>query len=121
LSKIRGVFASEDFADLERAGATIESSNEISIEDVAANKPAILDVRGRSEYAEGHIPGAINIPLAELNRRLDEIPSGEIAVHCQGGGRAAIAASILLKAGKPAANMSGGFTQWERSGLPTER
>lgn len=87
-------------------------------------KPAatVLDVRSRSEFAEGHIAGAVHIPLAELTRRLDEVPPGEVFVHCQGGTRSAIAASILQREGNnEVANMPGGFPEWERAGNPVER
>jgi rhodanese-related sulfurtransferase len=92
------------------------------VEDVRARKNgAILDVRGRGEFAEGHIPGAVNIPLVELQRRLDEVPAGNLVLHCQGGGRSAIAASILQREGRDVANMGGGFGEWERAGNPVER
>jgi rhodanese-related sulfurtransferase len=82
----------------------------------------VLDVRGRAEHASGHLPGSINIPLGELSRRANEIPEGAIVVHCQGGSRASIAASILQKRGRhDVANMAGGFSEWERSGNPVER
>jgi hydroxyacylglutathione hydrolase len=121
VTRIRGVFAAEDMSDLFKAGAKEQSTDQADIADVrSAKRQTILDVRGRSEYSDGHIPGALNIPLAELQRRMDEVPSGEVVVHCQGGGRASIAASQLQKEGKPVANMSGGFSQWQREGLPVE-
>ena len=51
--------------------------------------PRLLDVREPEEFATGHAPGAINIPLGELPSRLDELPDTEIpvAVTCRGGGR----------------------------------
>jgi glyoxylase-like metal-dependent hydrolase (beta-lactamase superfamily II)/rhodanese-related sulfurtransferase len=55
----------------------------------------VLDVRRASEFAASHIDGAINIPLHELLERLDEVPSGEVWVHCAAGYRASIAASVL--------------------------
>ncbi|MDJ0471966.1 rhodanese-like domain-containing protein, partial [Rhodococcoides fascians] len=56
---------------------------------------AVLDTRQQSEYADGHIPGAINIPLHELPHRLAEVPDGKVWVHCASGYRASIAASLL--------------------------
>ena len=55
----------------------------------------VLDVRRRLERGTGHMPGALWIPLHELLARLDELPEGEIWVHCAAGYRAAIAASLL--------------------------
>jgi hydroxyacylglutathione hydrolase len=60
---------------------------------------AILDVRRDDEWADGHIDGAVHIPLHDLESRLDEVPDGEVWVHCTSGYRAAIAASLLDKAG----------------------
>jgi len=56
----------------------------------------VLDVRREAEWYEGHLEGALNIPLHELLGRVDEVPAGEVWVHCAGGYRASIAASILV-------------------------
>ena len=81
----------------------------------------VLDVRGRSEWEADRIAGAVHIPLAELPERLQEIPSGNVAVHCQGGGRSSIAASLLESSGRSeVANLSGGLSAWTLAGLPTE-
>ena len=60
---------------------------------------AVLDVRRTPEYDESHIDGAVHIPLHELLGRLGEVPAGEVWVHCAGGYRASIAASILAAHG----------------------
>lgn len=60
----------------------------------------VLDVRRDSEYASGHIDGAINVPLHEIITRVGEVPAGEVWVHCAGGYRASIAASVLDAAGR---------------------
>lgn len=56
---------------------------------------AVLDVRQATEFDESHIPGALNIPLHELAGRLDEVPTGEVWVHCGSGYRASVAASVI--------------------------
>ena len=91
---------------------------QVSVSDAASdNKATILDVRARSEFAEGHLPRAVNIPLAELQKRIAEIPAGDVVVHCQGGARSAMAASILQRSGRTdVANMGGGFSEWQREG-----
>ena len=61
----------------------------------------MLDVRRRLEWAESHIDGAVHIPLHELLQRADEVPAGELWVHCAAGYRASIATSILLAARSP--------------------
>jgi len=60
----------------------------------------VLDVRRDSEYTSGHIDGAINVPLHEIITRVGEVPAGEVWVHCAGGYRASIAASVLDAAGR---------------------
>jgi rhodanese-related sulfurtransferase len=59
----------------------------------------ILDVRRTAEWAESHIEGAVHLPLHELLGRLEEVPAGEVWVHCGAGYRASIAASILAAHG----------------------
>ena len=60
---------------------------------------AVVDVRRTPEYDESHLEGAVSIPLHELLGRLDEVPAGEVWVHCAGGYRASIGASILAAHG----------------------
>jgi hydroxyacylglutathione hydrolase len=55
----------------------------------------VLDVRQAAEFDDSHIPGALNIPLHELADRLDDVPAGEVWVHCGSGYRASVAASII--------------------------
>ncbi|MCX2933222.1 MBL fold metallo-hydrolase [Mycobacterium sp. CVI_P3] len=55
----------------------------------------VLDVRESHEYADGHVHDAINVPLHELTARLEEIPVGQVWVHCGSGYRASIAASLI--------------------------
>ena len=82
----------------------------------------VLDVRSQSEWEEGHLPGVPNVPLASLVERLSEIPRGKpVVVHCQGGARSMIAASVLRVHGlDDVINLTGGFAQWHRASLPVE-
>ena len=57
-------------------------------------------MRLRGEWSEGHLVGARHIPLHELPDRLDEVPSGRVWVHCAAGYRAAVAGSLLARAGR---------------------
>ncbi len=80
----------------------------------------VLDVRTAKEREEGWIEGSVNIPLNQLEKRMDELPKGPIAVHCQGGYRSAIAASLLQRAGREdVLDMVGGYKGWLASQLPT--
>ena len=73
-------------------------------------RPFLLDVRTPEEFARGHIPGAVNIPVDELRQRLDEVPRDvEVAAYCQVGQRGYLATRILLQSGFPAVNIGGGY------------
>lgn len=75
----------------------------------------LLDVRTVGEFADGHIPGAINIPVEQLRERLDEVPRDrKIAAYCKVGQRGYLATRILLQNGFDVANISGGYTSWTR-------
>ncbi len=90
---------------------------------VAAGEVTILDVRNRAEFEAGHLPGALHIPVGYLEERLAELPRDKpIVLHCQGGGRSAIAASVLQKLGVTnATDLRGGYGAWVKAGNPTER
>ncbi|GGB89597.1 MBL fold metallo-hydrolase [Knoellia flava] len=82
---------------------------------------AVLDVRRASEFAEAHIDGAVNVPLHELLDRLDEVPSGEVWVHCAGGYRASIAASVLSARGVHVVAVDDSFDEGAKpAGLPID-
>ena len=68
------------------------------------------------EWAQAHIDGAVHIPLHELLRRLDEVPPGEVWVHCGAGYRASIAASILAAAGRRVVSVDDDFEQARTDG-----
>jgi hydroxyacylglutathione hydrolase len=122
IGRIAGVFPSSSLDELASRGIALESSRETDIAGARENKTAsVVDVRARSEFEHGHIRGAVNIPLAELPRRLAEVPQGPLVVHCQGGLRSAIAASVLSRSGRDdVTNMLGGFGEWERAGNHVE-
>ena len=88
----------------------------------AGPSPTVVDVRSETEYAAGHIKGAVNIPLPHLEDRLGEITAGRpIAVHCEGGYRSAIAASVLQKFGrKDVRDLVGGYKAWLAAKLPVD-
>jgi len=91
---------------------------QVDIESVLAapeaEQPFLLDVRTPEEFASGHIPGAVNIPVDDLRSRLGEIPRDrQIAAYCQVGQRGYLATRILLKAGFSAANIGGGYKTYQ--------
>jgi rhodanese-related sulfurtransferase len=83
---------------------------QIDLETVEGGKSLLLDVRTAKEFGDGHIPGAVNIPVDELRRRLGELPRDrEIAAYCQVGQRGHVATRLLEQSGFVAANISGGY------------
>jgi rhodanese-related sulfurtransferase/predicted transcriptional regulator len=86
--------------------------------------PVVLDVRPAAEYAAGHLPGAVSIPLAELRRRLAELPADrEIVAYCRGPycAFAHEAVAVLREAGVPARRLEDGLPDWEAAGLAVAR
>jgi rhodanese-related sulfurtransferase len=81
----------------------------------------VLDVRPVDEYAAGHIPGAVSVPLAELERRLGELPAGaEIVAYCRGPYclLSADAIDVLSRSGLRARRLDGGLPEWRLAGHP---
>lgn len=78
----------------------------------------VLDVRRSDEFAASRIEGALNIPIHELPSRLSEIPDGEVWVHCAGGYRASVAASLLDAFGHPVVAIDDSFDNAKQTGLP---
>lgn len=85
-----------------------------------AGRAALIDVREPEEWAEGHVAGALHIPLGELGGRLDELPRDrDLLFFCRSGARSGLAAEALRQHGfDRAANVAGGILAWTRHGLP---
>jgi rhodanese-related sulfurtransferase len=93
----------------------------IAADELAARWPraALVDVRGRDEYATAHIPGSISIPLDELTSRLNDVPNNTtVYVLCGSGKRSSQAAVFLAGRGYDVVNVAGGITEWYRGGHP---
>jgi glyoxylase-like metal-dependent hydrolase (beta-lactamase superfamily II)/rhodanese-related sulfurtransferase len=115
-----GIDALKDRADL---GGSFQR---LSLSDLAGDldtdtAPLVLDIRAPGEREEGHIADSLHIPLSELQERLDEIPRDRsIVVHCSGGYRSAIAASLLRNHGLASVgDLRGGYGAWKDAGHPT--
>jgi rhodanese-related sulfurtransferase len=84
----------------------------------------VLDVRPEDEFAGGHLPNALNIPLPQLERRLAELPAGqEIVAYCRGPWCVLSfeAVALLRQRGYRARRLEDGFPEWKTAGLPTSR
>jgi rhodanese-related sulfurtransferase len=88
----------------------------------AADPPQLVDVRTAREWTDGHIDGALNLPLSQLAERLGELSANRpLIVHCVSGYRSAIAESLLRREGLQVANLVGGLAAWTAAQLPTQR
>ena len=100
--------------DVERARQLVEG----------ADPPVLVDVRERNEWNQGHIPGAVLIPLGELESRIDDAApdrSRPVILYCASGNRSARAARTLAELGyEDAVNVAGGFTEWAARGYASE-
>ena len=86
--------------------------------------PIVLDVRPSEEYASAHLPGAASLPLAELHRRLRDVPKDrEIVAYCRGPYcvYAHEAVRLLRSQGYAARRLEDGLPEWVAAGLPVER
>jgi len=85
----------------------------------------VVDLRPAPEFAKGHILGAKNVPLAELEKRageLDKHKAKPVIVHCADGNRSSGGAAQLRKLGfGNVVNLTGGFAAWLQAGLPVEK
>ena len=115
-----------DAEAVKRAGLKTQSYRSATATElhpgIDEGKVALVDVRAATEFQAGHIPGAEHRFLGKLLRdvqRLDR--SKPVVTQCLMGGRSAIAASILQRAGFDVVNMQGGYQAWVEAGLPIVR
>lgn len=92
----------------------------ISVEDLrdgSAAQAKLIDVRSAAEFAIGHVPGAVNVPLEQVDARMADIGEGPILAICEAGTRAAIVAGWLQDR-QPVSILAGGTAAWRKAGLP---
>ena len=112
LDRMAGYFSDTAVAHAASRGIPLGTIEQMTPDQLRANQDvAVIDVRNANEWKEGHLPSAIHIPLGHLAERIAEVPADrEVVVHCQGGGRSSIAASLLKKLGREhVANLAGGY------------
>ena len=105
----------------ELANGALSTSKMVSISDVKANTTAqVIDLRGAAEFNAGHIAGATNVFVGTLLQNLAKVPKDKpVIIHCQGGDRAAIGYSLLVKEGYTnVSNYSPGINEWIKEAQP---
>jgi len=109
----------------EGAGRFTELDARQANEWIAREKPLVLDVRTPAEFDAGHLPGAVLIPLSQLDARWEEIAAhreGKVLLTCRSGNRSTVAAEILVRRGfRDLYNLRGGVRAWSAEGLPLSR
>jgi hydroxyacylglutathione hydrolase len=107
------------------AGLPVSASEQIDpirAKQAIESGALLIDVRERSEFARGHLPGAMNLPLGEIGARAGDVPRGvPLVAYCGRGERASSAASLLERAGLgPLLTLPGGAGAWKSAGYPVE-
>lgn len=91
------------------------------LDTVLRDGGVLIDVREAGEYADGHVPGAVLIPMGQLTSRLDELDrKAPVHLICASGNRSGAVADVLAARRFDAVNVLGGTTAWIRSGRPVE-
>lgn len=108
------------------AAPTDMSRDELQARQAKGQPTVLIDVRTPAEFAAGHVPGAINIPVDQVEARIGEIDKlrskGEIVLYCRSGRRAGAAAGVLEARGyQGLRHLEGDFQGWEAAGLPVVR
>jgi rhodanese-related sulfurtransferase/DNA-binding transcriptional ArsR family regulator len=94
------------------------------LERVRNGLVTVLDVRPPEEFAAGHVPGAVNVPLTELEKHLESLdPKHEVVAYCRGPHcvLAFDAVARLREKGVKARRLEDGFPEWKQAGLPVEQ
>ena len=132
LFRALGIAGQASLADVDRIVRTyLDAKDELEpvpagdlLERARKGLVTVLDVRPPQEFAAGHVPGAVNIPVHELERRLAELPRRrEVVAYCRGPFclMSFDAVQLLRAKGLKARRLQDGMPEWQLAGLPTER
>ncbi len=127
LDRLAGYFGADAVEAWDEAGHEVGTVPQIRTPELAERlrtaDVTVIDVRGQSEWEAGHVPRAENIPLGQLDQRLEEVPRDTpVVVQCQSGARSSIGASLLRAKGfTNVVNLAGGFSEWQARGNQVER
>jgi len=99
-----------------------ESVSVAAVPAESSESAVLLDVREDDEWALGHAPGALHIPMGDVPARMDEIDlDADLYVICRQGGRSIRVVQYLRRVGYEAVNVSGGMVAWQKAGRPLVR
>lgn len=115
----------ESFLDF-RASSRVPMKQIITIEELSQwletdTRLQLIDVRSAGEYASGHVPRAINLPLEQVESRIDDLHDGPVAILCQSGRRAKMACEFLTAHHSNLLVVEGGTQAWIAAGKPVTR
>jgi rhodanese-related sulfurtransferase len=105
------------------AGETEDVPREELMRRARSGQVVVLDVRPHHEYASGHIPGAVSVPVEELEQRLAELPAGvQVVAYCRGAYcvLAYDAVRLLTRHGRSAKRLREGMLEWRLAGMPIQ-
>ena len=107
------------FAQEIPSGGALTPEQGMALLGEQAGRLTILDVRTPAEFAAGHAPGALHIPVDELRSRIAEVPAGPVLIVCRSGRRAKNAATILIRSGRPAEGLLylSGYADYRSGGV----
>ncbi len=118
-SLLLAIAASSAAADVTGTPHTVDVQQAAALQSSGA---LLIDVRESDEYAQGHAPGSVLIPLGQLQQRLPELEGYKnkpVVLICHSGSRSAKAVKQLQQAGfSTASNIEGGMVAWKKAGLP---
>jgi len=120
-----GVAGASGLAFVNTSGADVANTDVPGLVEALhdTDSELVLDVRTPAEFRNGHVPGAVNIPVDALGSHLADLEphrAETIYVICESGNRSARAAVVLREEGYRAVNVMGGTGAWRRAGLPLE-
>jgi hydroxyacylglutathione hydrolase len=119
LDTLEGYWAPSIVDEWKSAGKEIGTIPQVTVDELdAIGEHQVVDVRGASEFANGHIPGSQNVPVGYVAENVSELPADRpLVFQCQTGRRSSIAASVAAAEGRTDVfNLVGGFSAWEEAG-----
>ncbi len=121
LDRLKGWCPASEVSNASGLATIREASVDEAVELLESPAVAVVDVRRATEFADGHLPGAVNIAHTRLAGRMDELPDAStLLVNCRSGARSSRAAAYLARHGYDVINLKGGMLAWEKAAAAVE-